>query len=276
MWRLHSLSRLESRGVKDRGVKSVKSAERAALLGAVCSLFALGCELSPHSTPHGARFEVFGRSSGGRPIRGAVLGEGRSTYVLFGVIHGNEPLGAPLLERFTELLAERPDILEGKRVVVLPVTNPDGLALGTRANARGVDLNRNFPSRCWTRHRRHGSRPASEDETKAILRVMREFRPDRILTLHSPLNCVNFDGPAHALAGRIAEITGYPLRESIGYPTPGSLGSYAGVDLGIPTITLELGRTETAAGAWERLRPGLLAFIDDRPRGRERLLSLRP
>ena len=55
---------------------------------------------------------------------------------------------------------------------------------------------------------------------------------------------MNYDGPARELADRISDIMDYPVEESIGYPTPGSFGTYAGVERNIPTITLEMDEDE--------------------------------
>ena len=50
--------------------------------------------------------------------------------------------------------------------------------------------------------------------------------------------------PKHEVSEKIAEkisqIINYPAEGSIGYPTPGSFGTYCGVERNIPTITLEL------------------------------------
>jgi protein MpaA len=207
------------------------------------------------------RQEVFAYSTEGRPIRGTVLGEGADTYLCFGVIHGNEPAGGPLLERFVKHIEEHPDLIDGKRVVVVPVLNPDGLERNSRTNARGVDLNRNFPSRNWRPSPRHGDAPASEHETRALLRLLRQFQPSRILSIHSPLRCVNFDGPAEGIARNMARASGLPLRSSIGYETPGSLGSYAGDDLLVPTITLELPKSAGGKELWPRLAGALEEFL---------------
>ena len=205
--------------------------------------------------------EVFGHSRDGKAIRATILGEGRETYLMLGVIHGNEPLGAPLLERFIQRVEEDPELARGKRLVVVPVVNPDGLATNSRTNARGIDLNRNFPASNWRAARRHGTHPGSEPETCAVLKIMRQFNPSRILAVHSPLSCVNFDGPAEELARSISSVTPYPLRASIGYPTPGSLGSYAGIDMRTPIVTLELGRDTSLSTAWRDTYPGLVAFV---------------
>jgi murein peptide amidase A len=230
---------------------------------AVCLALAAGCATTAKSLPADGPLprQVIGRSFEGRAITGHMLGTGPETYLLFGVIHGNETLGGPLLERFERYASRHPEMLEGKRLVVVPVLNPDGLARNSRANARGVDLNRNFPSRNWRPSPRHGNRPASEVETRILLQLIREYRPSRILSIHSPLHCVNFDGPAEEIASQMARAAGYPVRASIGYPTPGSLGSYAGRDLEIPTITLELSPGLSEAEHWSALQPALECFV---------------
>ena len=93
------------------------------------------------------------------------------------------------------------------------------------------------------------------------MKMIRQFRPSRVLAVHSPLFCMNYDGPAEDLATAMARASGYPLKASIGYPTPGSLGSYAGRDLRLPTITLELPGKITAEKAWEDLKEALVIFV---------------
>ncbi len=238
--------------------------------GAVSSILLLacvGCSFpGREETRRHGRQEIFGHSHEGKAIRATILGDGPDTYLLLGVIHGNEPLGAPLLERFIERIEVDPELMTRKRLVVVPVVNPDGLAKKSRTNARGIDLNRNFPAKNWRPSPRHGKYPGSEPETRAVLKIMRQFRPTRILAIHSPLRCVNFDGPAADIARRMAAVTPYPLRPTIGYPTPGSLGNYAGNDLRTPTITLELAKNATVEQAWQDTYRALEAFVRDAAR----------
>ena len=140
-----------------------------------------------------------------------------------------------------------------KKLLFIPCLNPDGMQLGQRTNANGVDLNRNFPTKNWGEN--HGDNATCDDaetayyggtsggseiETQFLIDTIREFKPNRILTLHTPYKVVNYDGPAKELAEKISTIINYPVEASIGYPTPGSFGTYAGVERQIPTITLEL------------------------------------
>ena len=196
--------------------------------------------------PGNPKIETIARSREGRAVRAYIFNpQGTIRVLVIGGTHGDEPASAALARRFIESLRED-SLGSSVRVVVVPVLNPDGLALGTRTNARQIDINRNLPTRDWgTRARASryspGARAASEPETRALLRLLRR-RPRLIISIHAPLRCVNWDGDAERIAQTIADVNGYKLCPSIGYPTPGSLGTYAGVERAIPTVTLELGR----------------------------------
>lgn len=189
--------------------------------------------------------EELGRSVEGRPILAYWLGGGEETVVFFGAFHGDEPESAEVCEKLWQFLRDNPDLLVDRTAVIVPVVNPDGLHKGTRLNANTVDLNRNYPTDNWSGEGKGsnywgGSMPASEPETKVVLKVLERFQPTRIVSIHCPYKCVNYDGPAAELAQLMSEKNGYKVEPSIGYPTPGSFGNFAGVENKIPTITLEL------------------------------------
>lgn len=147
----------------------------------------------------------------------------------------------------------RRGIGQPNNLLFIPCLNPDGMQLGQRTNANGVDLNRNFPTKNWGKNLGDnatcddeksayygGISAGSEIETQFLIDTISEFKPQTILTLHAPYKVVNYDGPAKELAEKISAIINYPVEASIGYPTPGSFGTYAGVERQISTITLEL------------------------------------
>lgn len=200
----------------------------------------------------------------GRPLGWRVFGAEREdapTVLLLGALHGDEPMSHRLLEGFAAELAERPGWAPGRRVVVASPVNPDGLARDTRANARGVDLNRNFPAASWRAGGARGDEPLSEPESRLVAHLLETFRPLCVVSVHAPFGCVNWDGPAEELAAAMAAENGYPLEPTIGYPTPGSLGSWLGVDRQVPIVTLELPRGRRADGFLAANRDALRAAL---------------
>ena len=210
-------------------------------------------------------WETIGKSVEGRDIYQYVTGDGEKNVLIIGGFHGAEIRGAELALEFAGYLhVEKPD-LSGVRMVVVPVLNPDGLVRQTRVNANSVDINRNFPTENWTTEARGprynpGQTPASEPETRLAMHLVESLSPACIVSIHAPLEVVNFDGPARALAERMAKHTGYPVSGDIGYPTPGSFGNYAGVEKQIPTITLELPRGPFAP-MWLPNREALMEVV---------------
>lgn len=141
----------------------------------------------------------------------------------------------------------------GKSLLFIPCLNPDGMQLNTRTNANNVDINRNFPTQNWGQNKGDnatcddetsnyfgGKSPASEIETQFLIDTIEKYTPNLIITLHTPYKIVNYDGPAKETARMISDIIKYPVEESVGYPTPGSFGTWAGVERNIATITLEM------------------------------------
>ncbi len=208
------------------------------------------------------QWRVAGRSVEGRPIEVAVFGEGVPGVLFVGAIHGDEAAGAPLLFELAARLAREPLGLTARRAVVVPVLNPDGLARGARGNARGVDLNRNFPSVSWHGTERHGSEPLSEPEARALVGLVAEHSIACILSFHQAADLIDYDGPGEELAAALAAVS--PLRVARMGARPGSLGSWAGQDLGIPVVTVELPRAADRASPaelWELYGALLVAAL---------------
>lgn len=166
-------------------------------------------------------------------------------FLLLAGVHGDEIEGVEVAQSILEgLLEEHP--FEHVGVVVWPEANPDGVAGMTRCNANGVDLNRNLPTKDWTPEVKNpryppGPSAGSEPESKALLALIDQIKPVAILSAHSYAKAmVNSNGPARPWAEGLSALCGAPVTEDMGYPTPGCLGTYAGHERGIPTITLEI------------------------------------
>ncbi len=171
--------------------------------------------------------------------------------LIIGVVHGDEPQGEELINRYI-------NDVEDTGMLFIPCLNPDGKILGTRTNSNGVDINRNFPTKNWEHSKKDkyygGDSPASEIETKFLIEVIDEYKPSVILTLHTPYKIVNYDGPAREFSEEISKIINYPVEASIGYPTPGSFGTYAGVERNIPIITLEMDEDESIDSLYPKIK----------------------
>ena len=182
------------------------------------------------------------------PVLGGAVDESAPYSLVIGTMHGDEPEGEYLINRF---LKTDPKLKENW--LFIPCFNPDGKALGTRENANQVDLNRNYPTKNFkaTSYNPHSGiaksgMPASEKETQGMIKLFETFKISKVLTFHSDLAVVDFDGPAKEWAKEIADLTGYSLTENgIGYPTPGSFGNWAGVERNIPVVTLETHKART-------------------------------
>lgn len=164
--------------------------------------------------------------------------------LFIGGVHGDEPEGVELANKTLAWLKDNSEKVQTPWVLI-PCLNPDGIALAQRVNANAVDLNRNYPSKDWnaqfTKARYYpGKFAGSEPEIKALIKFIDEMQPQLIIHCHSWHPCVVYAGPpAKKISDLIGQHTGYESRCDIGYPTPGSLSSYAWDDKKIPVICIE-------------------------------------
>jgi protein MpaA len=209
-----------------------------------------------------------GYSVKGIPIVMQIFGQEGPVTLIFGAIHGSEPNSGELARRLLDFLSEHPAAYAGHRVAIIPVANPDGLARNQRLNENKIDLNRNFPAANWAPSKagmyHGGEKAASEPETQAIIKAVELLNPQRIVSIHAITRgreCNNYDGPAVTLAELMKAKNGYRVAKTIGYPTPGSFGSWAGLDRQIATITLELPHDLSGEESWRIHAEALQAVI---------------
>jgi protein MpaA len=190
--------------------------------------------------------QTYGSSVDGVPL--IVYGPEATELLILASIHGDEAETTVVVSEALRTLPAR----ELKAAVIL-CGNPDGVLRGTRGNARGVDLNRNFPTSNWSPEPVHyksrandardialspGPAPASEPETQALIALIEKLKPRAVVTLHSALACVDDSGASH-LGKQLADRCALPFLTEIGYPTPGSMGTWAS-EHGLNLVTLEL------------------------------------
>ncbi|MGD2108190.1 MAG: M14 family murein peptide amidase A [Phycisphaerae bacterium] len=215
---------------------------------------------------------TIGRSVFGEPLHAFFFPEtSQSPVLVLAGIHGDEPKSVTVATRLREALSsDRSQAVGEAHWIVVPVANPDGYALRRRGNANRVDINRNFPTENWERSSKRsrmfgGDEPASEPETKALIGLIEQTQPVAIISIHSidqHRHCNNYDGPAEELAHAMAAANAYPVRGSIGYPTPGSLGTWAGIERGIPVVTLELPSHHSPKKCWQDNHGALYACAE--------------
>lgn len=202
--------------------------------------------------------------------------ERKETTIILCGVHGDEitPIKFcfDILNHLNEIASDHnkkhtAEELKNRLIIVAPIVNPDSFfkKWPTRTNANGVDVNRNFPTRdfkstamkIWkTRYKKDkrrypGTKAMSEPETLFQVNLLKRYKPDKIISVHSPLTMLDYDGPADRHSGGVVgssanqlliqmseQAKGYKIKN---YPFfPGSLGNYAGNERNIPTYTLEL------------------------------------
>jgi murein peptide amidase A len=209
-------------------------------------------------------WEVVGTSVQGRPIRALTVGHGARKVLFIGGIHGDEPEGVVVTAELPAAF-EAAGFADAVTLTILEDANPDGRTAGTRGNANGVDVNRNFPASNFDRtDPSNGGEPLSEPEARAVNDTIERVQPNLVLAAHSwaGRQFINFDGPAREIAESFSAASGLPVEESSSFaPTPGSLGSYFGRDRGIPVLTIEVVKGADPTAVWHQLREALLQAI---------------
>jgi protein MpaA len=190
---------------------------------------------------------MFGTSVQGRQLEVVRRGDPSGVRVLVvGVIHGDEAAGAAIVDEL-----RRMPVPSGVELWLVPSVNPDGQAAGTRHNANGVDLNRNFPQR-WAPLGTEGDwqyagpAAASEPETQAMVELGTAAMPDLVLWYHQDLFRISpASGRDGDIRARYAALTGLPLVEVTGGTYTGTAPQWTRTVVAADGVgfTVELGPT---------------------------------
>lgn len=188
---------------------------------------------------------VFATTHLGLPVIAYHFGNTGKKILILGGVHGDEQEGVigayALLQHFINKFEFQ------FQMTIVPEFNLEGIILHQRMNYRGVDLNRNLPTKDWSPEiktpRYHpGAHANSEKENQALAKFIETEKPDFILSLHSWHPVLNVNGDCRAFAEVIHQLTGYKIDDDIGYPTPGCLGTFAGLERTSPVLTYEIER----------------------------------
>ena len=203
---------------------------------------------------NGWRAEQFGTSALGVPLVAWWPTTATPTRIVWAAIHGEEAVTMQAAHQ-----ALRQVHADDACAVVVPVLNPDGVLAATRQNARGVDLNRNFPAPTWrpepsptfwptttvrtseyrTQLSSPGSEPGSEPEVQAIMSLVERVQPELVIDLHTPLEClIAFSEAAIPIAQHLAEPTGIRVRRELASPTFGDSAAWC-ESIGVVAATYE-------------------------------------
>lgn len=246
------------------------------------------------------RIVPVGGSVLGREIPAMILEKGEETVVIAAAFHGQEWITSLVALRLCEDICgaiaggrrlcdlDVRRACTGRRLVIIPQVNPDGVNIALhgaasagryapvverlsgdqpglwQANARGVDINHNFPAG-WEQLQRMekasgiagpsprqwgGPEPASEPETQAVISLCRRLRPRHVVALHTQGEEIYWKyghrtpGRAHLMAQVMADASGYKVASPSGLASHGGFKDWFIEETGRPGFTLEMGRGE--------------------------------
>lgn len=205
-----------------------------------------------HDDPHWSSTQ---RSTDQRAIETLLIGSGTHRVAVLGSMHGDEPQSVALVSELARQVKRHPEWMSGMRLLLIRSPNPDGLFGRSALNLNGIDINRNFPSHNWKalKSGRAGEHAATEVETQAIMRLLREFEPQLVIHVkdHRGVGTINCEGQTTDVSAAAARVH-YDVVHGLGVKTSGSLENFVTSRMHGACLTLLLPVEASDALAWER------------------------
>ncbi len=220
------------------------------------------------STGSVPEWKVIGKTTEGRPLHTRRFGDSGPRTLIVAGLDGEDRFAVRWIDELADELARRPELYSSSEVLIFRAGNPDGLTHKVSENARGVLINRNFPSR---RYRplpdmSSGSGPATEAETRALLDTLYTFHPRRVI--HLAATSAN----TKAYYNRSARETASDLQRGFELDVhpidiekyPGSLEDFADGTLEAGVLSMQLNAGQDWQRAWSKHLPMVLSAVTGR------------
>lgn len=170
------------------------------------------------SYPHISKIFSIGKSVQGRDLwvvkisNNPEINNGKPEFKYIANMHGNEIVGREVSVSFIKDLLmsygqdeQITNLVDNLQIYIMPSMNPDGANRGTRGNAKGIDLNRDFPD--FSTKDNKETYEGRQPETQAIMKWQKERRFVLSANFHGGAEVVSY--PWDAIA------TKHPLDELI-------------------------------------------------------------
>jgi hypothetical protein len=220
-------------------------------------------QAKPASSAAIPKWEVIGLSAGNRPIHVRKTGIGPDITLIVAGLDGEDRVAVKWIDQLSQRIDESPELVADRQLILLRAINPDGLTVKQPGNAHGVMLNRNFPTAAYRAGGllSAGSGPASEPETRAVLKMLAELRPHRIIHVQSANNtaAVSNSKSTAAIQAWHQALSTRPQTFDPNHE-PGSLEDYAATVLGLEVVSLHLPTGDDWRSAGLTHVPTLLAM----------------
>ncbi|MDZ4688343.1 MAG: M14 family zinc carboxypeptidase [Planctomycetaceae bacterium] len=210
-----------------------------------------------------SKWEVIGQSANNLPIHVRKTGAGSDITLIVAGLDGEDRIAVKWVDQLSQRIDEAPELVADRQLILLRAVNPDGLTVKQPGNGHSVTINRNFPTAAYRAGGlpSAGSGPASEPETRAVLQLLSELRPQRIIHVQSANKTAAISNTKSAAVAQSWQQALHTAPQPFDPEhQPGSLEDYAATVLGMEVVSLQLPTGDDWRSAGLTHVPTLLAM----------------